>query len=72
MSDFPRLGALIFGEGVLNDALSIVLFKTLYSEYKKTETLSWQIGYDQTGAREIKSIDQSSSIRCVDGWRVHA
>ncbi|RYH02961.1 hypothetical protein EON65_47415, partial [archaeon] len=26
--DFPRLGALIFGEGVINDALSIVLFET--------------------------------------------
>eukprot|EP01035_Chromulina_nebulosa_P020432 gene20432-26513_t len=26
MEEFPRLGALIFGEGVLNDALSIVLF----------------------------------------------
>lgn len=29
MKDFPRLGALIFGEGVLNDALSIVIFKAL-------------------------------------------
>lgn len=29
MKDFPRMGALIFGEGVLNDALSIVLFKVL-------------------------------------------
>jgi NhaP-type Na+/H+ or K+/H+ antiporter len=29
VKDFPRLGALIFGEGVLNDALSIVLFKSL-------------------------------------------
>ena len=28
IKDFPRLGALIFGEGVINDALSIVLFKT--------------------------------------------
>lgn len=27
MKDFPQLGALIFGEGVLNDSLSIVLFK---------------------------------------------
>lgn len=31
MKDYPRLGALIFGEGVLNDVLSIVLFKSLLS-----------------------------------------
>lgn len=36
MQDFPRLGALIFGEGVLNDALSIVLFKALLSAYLAT------------------------------------
>ena len=29
MRDYPRLGALIFGEGVINDVLSIVLFKSL-------------------------------------------
>jgi NhaP-type Na+/H+ or K+/H+ antiporter len=29
MKDFPQLGALIFGEGVLNDSLSIVLFKSI-------------------------------------------
>ena len=33
MADFPRLGALIFGEGVLNDALSIVIFKALLSAF---------------------------------------
>jgi sodium/hydrogen exchanger-like protein 6/7 len=32
MKDFPQLGALIFGEGVLNDSLSIVLFKSLHDE----------------------------------------
>lgn len=31
MREFPRLGALIFGEGVLNDAISIVLFHVLVS-----------------------------------------
>ena len=31
MRDYPRLGALIFGEGVLNDAISIVLFHSLVS-----------------------------------------
>eukprot|EP01038_Epipyxis_sp_PR26KG_P007187 gene7187-9800_t len=33
ISDYPRLGALIFGEGVLNDALSIVLFKAILPIY---------------------------------------
>jgi NhaP-type Na+/H+ or K+/H+ antiporter len=33
MRDFPKLGALIFGEGVMNDALSIVLFQSLLSSY---------------------------------------
>jgi NhaP-type Na+/H+ or K+/H+ antiporter len=36
MKDFPRMGALIFGEGVLNDALSIVLFKVLSEWIAKT------------------------------------
>jgi sodium/hydrogen exchanger 8 len=31
MREYPRLGALIFGEGVLNDAISIVLFHVLVS-----------------------------------------
>jgi NhaP-type Na+/H+ or K+/H+ antiporter len=33
MKEFPRLGALIFGEGVLNDAISIVLFHVLISKH---------------------------------------
>ncbi len=35
MKDYPRLGALIFGEGVLNDVLSIVLFKSVLSFIRK-------------------------------------
>lgn len=35
-SEFPRLGALLFGEGVLNDALSIVLFQALLSFSRKS------------------------------------
>ena len=31
MREYPRLGALIFGEGMLNDAISIVLFHVLVS-----------------------------------------
>jgi NhaP-type Na+/H+ or K+/H+ antiporter len=37
MHSFPRLGALIFGEGVLNDAISIVLFHVLMSNHSKAE-----------------------------------
>jgi solute carrier family 9 (sodium/hydrogen exchanger), member 8 len=37
MKDFPRMGALIFGEGVLNDALSIVIFKVLSEWIEKTD-----------------------------------
>lgn len=40
MKDFPRMGALIFGEGVLNDALSIVLFKVLSEWIAKTSEAS--------------------------------
>lgn len=38
MHDYPRLGALIFGEGVLNDAISIVLFHVLMSNHSKEDT----------------------------------
>jgi NhaP-type Na+/H+ or K+/H+ antiporter len=37
-AQYPKLAALIFGEGVTNDALAIVLFKALLSNYKSTET----------------------------------
>mmetsp|Transcript_13464 Transcript_13464/g.13026 ORF Transcript_13464/g.13026 Transcript_13464/m.13026 type:complete len:890 (-) Transcript_13464:90-2759(-) len=37
MHSYPRLGALIFGEGVLNDAISIVLFHVLMSNHSKAE-----------------------------------
>lgn len=33
MKEYPRLGALIFGEGVLNDAISIVLFHVLVTNH---------------------------------------
>ena len=37
MKEFPRLGALIFGEGVINDAMSIVIFKALI-DFHSNET----------------------------------
>lgn len=40
--EFPRLGALIFGEGVINDAISIVLFKALlisFHQHANTNTI---------------------------------
>lgn len=37
MKDYPKLGALIFGEGVLNDALSLVLFKSLQNALPPTD-----------------------------------
>lgn len=40
MKEFPRLGALIFGEGVLNDAISIVLFHVLMSNHARDESNS--------------------------------
>ena len=39
MKDYPRLGSLIFGEGVLNDVISIVLFKS-FSTYIEKSSLS--------------------------------
>lgn len=45
MRDFPRMGALIFGEGVLNDALSIVIFKVLldWKEKQIHSTISEEV-----------------------------
>ena len=40
MKEFPRLGALIFGEGVLNDAISIVLFHVLMSNHARDDSSS--------------------------------
>lgn len=39
MTDFPRMGALIFGEGVFNDSLSIVIFKVLldWNEHQQSK-----------------------------------
>ena len=34
MSTHPRLGAIVFGEGIINSALSIVLFKTFLDLYQ--------------------------------------
>lgn len=36
MKDYPRLGSLIFGEGVLNDVISIVLFKSFLTYIEKS------------------------------------
>ena len=40
MKEYPRLGALIFGEGVLNDAISIVLFHVLISNHARDDSNS--------------------------------
>ena len=40
MKEYPRLGALIFGEGVLNDAISIVLFHVLISNHARDDSSS--------------------------------
>ena len=39
MSQYPRLGAILFGEGIINSALSIVLFKTFFTAYTSNRTL---------------------------------
>ena len=40
MNQYPRLGAIIFGEGIINSALSIVLFKTFLAAYISERALS--------------------------------
>ena len=40
---FPKLGALMFGEGIINDAISIVFFRTLYQ--KLAHSISAPLSY---------------------------
>ena len=40
-SKFPKLHYVLFGEGVLNDAVSIVLFRTVDSLSKESDSLPW-------------------------------
>ena len=52
---YPQMNSLLFGEGVMNDAAAILLFKTVYSLFENTDeleigwshlgTLSWSFSY---------------------------
>jgi NhaP-type Na+/H+ or K+/H+ antiporter len=70
-SEFPRLGALLFGEGVLNDALSIVLFQALLSNSRKAtgsnSNTDAQDSLINLAAPLISSVMYQLSISCIIG-----
>jgi len=62
MTEFPRLGSLLFGEGVLNDALSIALFQALHAEFRRgsngvIDEDSWQ----SSGASAVSTAPAQAS-----------
>jgi NhaP-type Na+/H+ or K+/H+ antiporter len=61
MKSYPRLGALIFGEGVLNDCLSIVLFNALRTMSPALEVFFSNISQNET-SYTYKSFNEPYTI----------